>query len=46
MAHKLKPGDTAPDFRLNSDNGREVSLGDFRGRWLALYFFPKALTPG
>jgi peroxiredoxin Q/BCP len=46
MAHKLQPGDAAPEFRLNSADGREISLGDFRGRWLALYFFPKALTPG
>jgi peroxiredoxin Q/BCP len=46
MAEKLKVGDRAPDFRLKADDGREVSLADFRGRWLVLYFFPKALTPG
>lgn len=46
MAQKLTPGDTAPKFQLKADDGREVSLGDFRGRWLVLYFFPKALTPG
>lgn len=46
MAHKLTPGDAAPSFRLTADDGREVSLGNFRGRWLVLYFFPKSLTPG
>jgi thioredoxin-dependent peroxiredoxin len=46
MAHKLSPGDKAPDFQLTSADGREVSRGDFDGRWLVLYFFPKALTPG
>ena len=46
MAPKLTEGDAAPDFRLKADDGREVTLADFRGRWLALYFFPKANTPG
>jgi thioredoxin-dependent peroxiredoxin len=42
----LNPGDRAPDFTLPSDDGSEVSLADFRGKRLILYFFPKALTPG
>jgi peroxiredoxin Q/BCP len=46
MSQKLKVGDPAPDFRLPADDGRMVTLADYRGRWLALYFFPKALTPG
>jgi peroxiredoxin Q/BCP len=46
MAPKLTVGDAAPDFRLKADDGREVTLNDFRGRWLVLYFFPKANTPG
>ncbi len=46
MAAKLKAGDQAPDFRLKADDGHEVSLADFRGRWLVLFFFPKAMTPG
>jgi len=46
MAYKLTPGDGAPHFQLTADDGNEVSLGDFRGRWLVLFFFPKALTPG
>ena len=46
MTQKLKVGDPAPDFRLKDADGRELSLADFRGRWLVLYFFPKAMTPG
>lgn len=40
------PGDTAPDFKGVQDNGNPVSLADYRGKWLALYFYPKADTPG
>jgi peroxiredoxin Q/BCP len=46
MAAKLTVGEAAPEFRLKADDGREVKLRDYRGRWLVLYFFPKALTPG
>lgn len=46
MARKLKVGEAAPDFRLATDDGNSASLADFRGRWLLLYFFPKAFTPG
>ena len=42
----LKEGDNAPDFRLATDDGMHASLADFRGKFLLLYFFPKALTPG
>lgn len=42
----LKIGDKAPDFTLPSDSGTTVSLGDFKGSTLILYFFPKADTPG
>jgi peroxiredoxin Q/BCP len=42
----LKEGDKAPDFRVPSDEGKEISLGDFRGKNVILYFFPKANTPG
>jgi peroxiredoxin Q/BCP len=42
----LKVGDEAPEFSLPSDSGQEVSLKDFKGRKLVLYFFPKANTPG
>jgi thioredoxin-dependent peroxiredoxin len=43
---ELRIGDTAPEFTLPADNGGVVSLSDFRGKRVVLYFFPKALTPG
>jgi thioredoxin-dependent peroxiredoxin len=42
----LKVGDKAPDFTLSSDDDKEVSLGDFKGKRVVLFFFPKANTPG
>ena len=43
---RLEPGDPAPDFRLLNQDGEEVSLEHFAGRRVALFFYPKALTPG
>lgn len=37
---------SAPDFTLPADDGRAVSLADFRGRKVVLYFYPKDDTPG
>lgn len=42
----LKIGDRAPDFTLPADHGKAVSLKDFRGRKVVLYFYPKDDTPG
>lgn len=42
----LKVGDKAPDFKLQSDDGKDVSLSDFRGKRVILFFFPKANTSG
>ncbi|MGD0839740.1 MAG: thioredoxin-dependent thiol peroxidase [Candidatus Acidiferrales bacterium] len=42
----LKVGDPAPDFHVSGDDGRPISLADFRGRTVVLYFYPKASTPG
>jgi peroxiredoxin Q/BCP len=42
----LKVGARAPRFELPSDAGERVSLGDFSGKWLVLYFYPKDDTPG
>ncbi len=42
----IKVGDKAPEFKLQADDGSEVSLADFPGKRVVLYFFPKALTPG
>ncbi|MDM9383794.1 peroxiredoxin [Chlorogloeopsis sp. ULAP01] len=42
----VKVGDTAPDFTLPSQDGTSVSLKDFRGKSVVLYFYPKDDTPG
>jgi thioredoxin-dependent peroxiredoxin len=42
----LKIGDKAPDFSLHCDTGATVSLKDFAGKHVVLFFFPKANTPG
>ena len=42
----LEPGDSAPDFTLPDQDGREVKLSDFRGTPVVVYFYPKADTPG
>ena len=42
----LKAGDKAPNFNVKADDGKEVSLPEFRGKRVLLYFFPKANTTG
>lgn len=39
-------GTPAPDFTLNAQDGKPVSLRDFRGQWVVLYFYPKDFTSG
>lgn len=39
-------GQYAPDFTLPSQDGTEINLKDFRGKWVVLYFYPKDNTPG
>src|ERR1700737_1264749 len=39
-------GQPAPDFTLNSQEGKPVSLHDFKGKWVVLYFYPKDFTSG
>jgi peroxiredoxin Q/BCP len=39
-------GSNAPDFALPSQEGSSVSLKDYRGKWVVLYFYPKDQTPG
>jgi peroxiredoxin Q/BCP len=46
MPAKLDPGSKAPAFSLPRDGGGTVSLADFKGQNLALYFYPRADTPG
>lgn len=43
---ELKEGDTAPDFSANDATGKTVSLSDYRGKDVILYFYPKDDTPG
>ena len=45
-APTLKPGDDAPNFSLPDNQGRQVNLNDFKGKWVVLYFYPKDDTPG
>lgn len=42
----LKPGDTAPDFRVEDHTGRTRTLREFAGRKVVLWFYPKADTKG
>ncbi len=53
LAKNLRAGDKAPaigteapDFTLNSQEGKPISLHDFRGKWVVLYFYPKDMTTG
>jgi thioredoxin-dependent peroxiredoxin len=46
MTDRLSPGDAAPDFTLPDSDGKPVSLADFRGQSVIVYFYPAAATPG
>ncbi|WP_028265509.1 thioredoxin-dependent thiol peroxidase [Arthrobacter sp. MA-N2] len=46
MTQKLLAGTQAPDFSLLNSEGQKVSLSDYRGRNVIVYFYPKAATPG
>jgi peroxiredoxin Q/BCP len=41
-----EPGQLAPDFSLRSQEGAAISLKDYRGHWVVLYFYPKDFTSG
>lgn len=43
---QIQAGDTAPAFTLLDQNGAEVSLSDYRGETVVLFFYPAAMTPG
>ena len=45
-ADQVAPGDAAPDFELRDQDGQMHSIEDYRGQWVALYFYPKDGTPG
>ena len=42
----LEPGQKAPEFTLKDKDGRNISLSDFRGKRVVLYFYPRDNTPG
>jgi thioredoxin-dependent peroxiredoxin len=46
MAEWIEEGQPAPEFTLKDDRGEDVSLSDFRGRPVVLYFYPQDDTPG
>ena len=46
MVITLEAGNAAPDFELPDQDGTMRSLGDYAGRNLVLYFYPKDFTPG
>ncbi|MGC1649895.1 MAG: peroxiredoxin [Candidatus Sulfotelmatobacter sp.] len=48
LSHSASPseGSSAPDFSRPSQEGSPVSLKDYRGKWVVLYFYPKDQTPG
>jgi peroxiredoxin Q/BCP len=48
LSHSATPsaGSNAPDFTLPSQEGSSVTLKDYRGKWVVLYFYPKDQTPG
>ena len=42
----LRPGTRAPDFTLPDQDGNDVTLSGLRGRWVLLWWYPMADTPG
>ncbi|MDI1343914.1 MAG: peroxiredoxin, partial [Pseudolabrys sp.] len=46
MTERLEAGAVAPAFTLTDQDGTSVSLADFRGQKVILYFYPEAMTPG
>lgn len=46
MTTRLTPGDAAPAFSLPASDGSTVSLSDFPGKRVVVYFYPAAMTPG
>jgi len=46
QAAALRPGDPAPAFSLADQTGQTRTLAEYKGKWLVLFFYPKADTPG
>lgn len=45
MSEAIQLNDLVPDFRLPASGGEEISLNDFRGKKVVIYFYPKNMTP-
>jgi peroxiredoxin Q/BCP len=43
---KVSIGNKVPDFTLRNEDGKEISLSDFKGKYIVVYFYPKDNTPG
>ena len=46
MSTRLEPGNAAPDFTLPAADGNQITLSDFAGKQVIVYFYPAAMTPG
>ncbi|MGK2310174.1 thioredoxin-dependent thiol peroxidase [Cutibacterium sp. V947] len=46
MSTRLQPGNAAPDFTLSAADGNQITLSDFAGKQVIVYFYPAAMTPG
>lgn len=46
MENKIETGQIAPNFTLKNQDNNDVTLSDFRGKWVVLFFYPKDRTPG
>ena len=42
----IESGKNAPAFTLMNQNGEKIKLSDYKGQWVVVYFYPKAMTPG
>lgn len=46
MINKVSVGSRVPDFTLKNEDGKEISLSNFKGKYVVVYFYPKDNTPG
>ncbi len=46
LGANMEIGEKAPEFKSLDQNGKKIALKDFKGKWVVLYFYPRADTPG
>jgi peroxiredoxin Q/BCP len=46
VMNSVKAGDKAPEFTTPDDTGARISLSEFKGKWVVLFFYPKDDSPG